>query len=91
MLVAILFLLLVIAGIIAFVPPFHWIVVLSLILLVSLEAYLTLKLFSKSKKYTLLITLLIFTVFSLLSLSLFDPVNVVLTISLFVALLILIK
>ncbi|MBI5127688.1 hypothetical protein HZA76_04510 [Candidatus Roizmanbacteria bacterium] len=91
MLVAILFLLLVIVGIIFFVPPIHWVIVLSLISLTALTVFLLLRLSVHSKKYSLLGSLLIFVVLSLLALNLFDPVNVVLTISLFVAILILIK
>ncbi|PIZ68248.1 hypothetical protein COY13_01605 [Candidatus Roizmanbacteria bacterium CG_4_10_14_0_2_um_filter_36_35] len=90
MLVAILFLLLIITGIIIFVPPFHWLIIFSLIALISLITFLALRLFVKLK-YTILISLLIFFTLSLLSLGLFDPVNVVLTISLFVGTLILIK
>ncbi len=92
MLVAILFLLLIITGIIFFIPPFHWAIILALITLISLTVHLSLiKLTTNSKKYSLIGSLLIFVVLSLLALNLFDPVNVVLTISLFVAILIFLK
>lgn len=91
MLVAILFLLAVIIGFIIFIPPFHWSVILILIFLVTITNYLALKIFHTSKKYSLLISLLIFTLLSLLALDLFEPVNVTLAISLFVGILILLK
>lgn len=91
MLVAILFLLLAIVGIIIYIPPFHPLIVLLLILLISATSFLTLRVTTNSKKYSILGTLLLFTILSLLALDLFDPVNVVLTISLFVGILILLK
>ena len=91
MLVAILFLLLAIAGVIYYVPPFHWSIILLLIVLTSSTIFCVLKSVASSFKYAFLGSLLIFTVLCLLSLKLFDPVNVVLTISLFVGILILLK
>ena len=90
MLVAILFLLLVVASVIIFIPPFHWLIVLFLIALISLVAYLALRFITKTK-YAIFNSLLVFTILTLLALNLFDPVNVVLTISLFVGILILLK
>lgn len=91
MLVAILFLLVSIIGIIIFIPPFHWLTVLFLIVLISLTTFFTLKLTIKTIKYSILGSLLIFIILSLLSLNLFDPVNAVLSLSLFVGILILLK
>lgn len=91
MLVAILFLLLSIVGIIIFVPPLNLIIVFINIFLISLTSLLIIKLITNSKKYSYLISFYIFIILSLLTLDLFDPVNVILSISLFVGILILIK
>lgn len=91
MLLAILFFLLIIVAIILFVPPLHWLIVLALIALISLTAFFGLRFSTHSKKYSFLGSTLLFVILSLLALDLFDPVNVVLTTSLFVGILILLK
>lgn len=91
MLVAILFLILIIVSIVIFIPPFHWLIILSLINLISLKIYFVLKLITQSKKYSILTSLLIFIILFLLALNLLDPVNFILTISLFLGIIILLK
>gem|GEM_PF-4263889 len=89
--VAILFLLLTIAGIIIFIPPFHWFIIFSLTSLVSLTGFLALRRFIKSTKYSLIASLTLFILLSLLTLKLFDPVNILLAISFIIGIIILIK
>jgi hypothetical protein len=77
--------------IIFFVPPFHWFIILLLICLITHAVFIITKYVFKSKKKSLLAVMLAFIILSLLALDLFEPVNIILTISLFVGILILLK
>lgn len=91
MLVAILFLLTAIFLLIFFVPPFHWSIILFLIILISQEAFLIIRFLNWSKKTSFLISTFIFISLSLMSLKVFDPVNIILLISIFIGIFILTK
>ncbi len=91
MLVAILFLLTVIFLLIFFVPPFHWSIILFLITLISQEAFLIIRFLNWPKKTSFLISAFIFISLSLMSLKVFDPVNIILLISIFIGIFILTK
>ncbi|MBW7960105.1 hypothetical protein H3C65_01265 [Patescibacteria group bacterium] len=91
MLVAILFLSIVVIITILAIPPTDWTIIIFFNILLSGLIYLIAFKIFKSRKYPLLIVVLLFTVLSLLGFDLLDSVNTVLVLCLFVASLILLK
>ncbi|PIY71424.1 hypothetical protein COY88_00295 [Candidatus Roizmanbacteria bacterium CG_4_10_14_0_8_um_filter_35_28] len=90
MLVAILFLLLILMIFLFFIPPTNLITILSFDFFLSLLISLVTKLFLP-KKYPFFIFISCFIFFSLLTLKLFEPVNLLLAISFIIGLIILLK
>lgn len=91
MIVAILILLLLIIFIIIFIPPFHWLIILSLVSLMSCLFFLFARLFIRSLKYCLFVSLIFFSLLCLMALKAVEPVTVILLIIFFSLIFILIK
>lgn len=83
MYLAILFLTLFIILIIFYIPPINLGIIFLLILLITTDIFLILKSITKSKKYSLFFSSFIFLILFFLALKILEPVNLILTLSLF--------
>lgn len=80
---AILFLTLLIIFIIFYIPPINIGIIFLLILLITSDIFLILKLITKNKKYSLFFSSFIFIILIFSALKILEPVNLILTLSFF--------